>query len=145
MQFLAGIVIDAMEEMVGIVERIAVVPHIVAVLQSVCRCVFRRVTVLVVEMASHQMQHHQVVDLRIHLIKEINQRLVVVHFSHFLLGPFCHIGSLGDERHRRVVAPDVSLVAVPADAIAGLMGDVDDGAGLVKGEVVVEVHLCQHP
>ena len=98
----------------------------------------RRVAVVVVDVAAHDVQHDEIVLRRIELREVRQQRLVVLVGEVVrVVRPLRVIGCLGDERDRAVVLPVAPLVAEPPRLIARLFCDVDNRGGAPKLLVVV--------
>ena len=142
-QAFAGIFIKLPEHVVGISQRILEVQDIVLhPLFSPYRAV-GRVAVEEVEVASLEMQHEEVVLRRVQLVEEIHQRLIVLHLSQVLLRPFRHLRRVCHQRYRCVVGSEMSLVAIPVNAVSQFVCDVDNGAGVIKLSAVVLVVFRQ--
>ena len=98
----------------------------------------RRIAVIVVDMAAHDVQHDEIVLRRVDGLEIVQQRLVV--FVGEVVGvvrPFRVIGRLGDERDGAVILAVAPLVAEPVGRIARLFRDVEDGGRVEEFFVVV--------
>ena len=85
------------------------------------------------------MEHHEVVAGGIDLVEEVQQRLVIILLAQLLVGPFGHVGGLGDQGDGGVGSTEMALVAVPVDLVAQALGNIDDGGGGVELAAIILV------
>ena len=127
------------KDAVGVVEGVLVVEDQVVVVGIAPLAVGLGEAVLVVEVASLKVEHHEVVAGGIDLVEEVQQRLVIILLAQLLVGPFGHVGGLGDQGDGGVGSTEMALVAVPVDLVAQALGDIDDGSGGVELATIILV------
>ena len=104
------------------------------------------VAVVVVDMAAHDMEHHEIVLGGIQLGKIGQQGLIVlVRKVVGVVRPLRMVRSLGHQSDGAVVLAVTALVAEPPGLIAGLLGHVDDGGRIEELLAVVLALLRQSP
>ena len=88
-ELLFGVTIDTLKHVVGVADGVAITLHIASVgTQSVLFGERFGISVLVIEVRTLEMQHHEVVVFGIYFVQEAQQRLVKLLYAALLLHPF---------------------------------------------------------
>ena len=129
-EILACVVVDLREDRIRVEDAVRVRRHRDHARRAVLRgkAVERlRVTVVVVDMAAHDVQHDEVV-LRGVYLREVGEEGLVVLVREIVgvVRPLRVVGRLCDERDGAVVLPVSALVAEPPRLVARLLRDVDE-------------------